>query len=130
MGEHKREHRGKLEENLIGAMRALENQIARHMQRTPAEREEKGVQKWEPYQLKIEETAGIILDSVNEGSIGLDSLLVIVQGTLKALKITLEDLGRENLGDLRSRYCETALEQIETDARLTLLELKGRATLS
>jgi len=35
-----------LEQGLLTAMKAIDNQIAREMQRSPAEREAPGMQKW------------------------------------------------------------------------------------
>ena len=42
-----------LEAGIVQAMQALDRQIARRMERSPGEREEKGVQKWDPFSEKI-----------------------------------------------------------------------------
>lgn len=112
------------EESLLGALKSIDNQIARQMQRTPAEREESGVQKWTPLTEKIEQTATVVLDGFADGHIQLDSLIVLAQSLVKSLYLIVEDVGAEDLGDLRSAYCQDALEKIERDAR------QGLATFS
>lgn len=112
------------QDSLLGALKAIDNQVARQMQRTPAEREESGVQKWSPLTDKIEETTSIILDGFADGYVQLDSLLVLSQSLVKAFYLIVEDVGAEDLGDLRSAYCQDALEKIERDAR------QGLATFS
>lgn len=113
------------EDSLLGALKAIDNQVARQMQRTPAEREESGVQKWTPFTDKIEETTAIILDGFADGHVQLDSLVVLSQSLVKALYLVVEEVGAEGLGDLRSAYCEDALEKIERDARQGLASFGG-----
>ncbi|MCB0359421.1 MAG: hypothetical protein KDD44_07285, partial [Bdellovibrionales bacterium] len=59
------------------AMQALDRQVARAMQRDPAERDVHGVQKWEPLQERIERVSSFLLNSLGEQEIQLDSLLVL-----------------------------------------------------
>ena len=113
-----------LEEGLLQAMRALDNQIARRMQRSPAEREEKGVQKWEPYSDKIEEVVALVLNFVGNDAVKIDSLLVLGQAMSKSLYLLVEELGEDGLGAIKSAYCRHALEMIERDAS------RGGAVLS
>lgn len=115
----------RLEEYLVGAMRAVDNQIARMLQRSPEEVEASGVQKWEPYQRKVEQLSKIMLDAFGDQSVQLDSILVFSQAFLKSLKIIVEDLDREGLGNIRTQYCRSALDNIEFDARSAISQLKG-----
>ncbi|NDC36853.1 MAG: hypothetical protein EBZ48_02240, partial [Proteobacteria bacterium] len=62
----KQEKRSPFEENLIKVLSAIDTQIAREMQRTPAEREEHGVQKWEPYQKRVELIVSRVLNSLGD----------------------------------------------------------------
>jgi hypothetical protein len=117
------EQNGKLEEGLLQAMKAIDNQVARAMQRSPEERERLGVQKWEPYESRIEHLTAFILSEVGDNSVTLDSLVVLAQSFTKALRLVSEDLGAEGLGQVRSSYCLDAMEKIERDAAKTLAEL-------
>lgn len=105
-----------LEEGFLRALRAIDNQIAREMQRTPAELEKLGVQKWEPFNKRIENISAFIIDSISEQSIQLESLLVAAQAFVKVMKIFSEDLGEEGLGKMRSAYMRWAMENISRDA--------------
>jgi hypothetical protein len=119
----------KLEEGLLQAMNALDSQIARVMERSPAEREVYGVQKWEPYQQKTEQVATFVINSFGSNEAHLDSVLVLSQAFVKALKILSHDLGTEGLGKLRSAYCQSAAERINDDMRQLLQELRGHVEL-
>lgn len=44
----------KLEEALLSVLKSLDNQMAREMQRSPAELEALGVQKWEPMSKRVD----------------------------------------------------------------------------
>lgn len=114
---------GKLEEGLLQAMKAIDNQVARALQRTPAEREQLGVQKWEPYESRIEHVTAFILNELGDNSVSIDSLLVLSQSFTKALRLVSEDLGSDGLGSLRSSYCVDAMQKIQRDADKTLAEL-------
>ena len=114
---------GKLEEGLLQAMRALDNQVARALQRTPAQREIHGVQKWEPYETRVESVTAFILNSLGEGDALLDSVFVLAQAFAKALRLVAEDLGADGLGKMRLEYCLDAFEKIANDAA------KGRSEL-
>jgi len=118
-----------LEQGLLRSMRALDNQIARHMERSPGERETLGVQKWEPYGQKVEEMTAVVMQALGTEEIQLDSILVLSQAMSKALKLLVEDLGEEGLGKVRSQYSRLALQSIAEDARLGLLILGARAPL-
>jgi hypothetical protein len=114
---------GKLEEGLLLAMKAIDNQVARALQRTPSEREDLGVQKWEPYETRIEHVTAFILNELGDNSVSIDSLLVLSQSFTKALRLISEDLGIAGLGNVRSAYCVDAMQKIRRDADKTLGEL-------
>ena len=97
-------------------MKALDNQIAREMQRSPEEREKHGVQKWEPFQNRIEIVTPLILNSLGEGEVNLDSLIVLSQSFVKALRMMVDDLGEEGLGKVRFQYAVRALSAIQIDS--------------
>ena len=111
------EQYGKLEQGLIQAMRAIENQVARAMQRSPAEREIHGVQKWEPYNTRVENVTAFLLEEIGENTVSLDALLVLAQAFPKALHLLVNDIGREGLGDVRTSYCLEAMKGVERDAQ-------------
>ena len=73
----------------------------------------------------MEEATAIILDGFADGHVQLDSLVVLSQSLVKALYLVVEEVGAEGLGDLRSAYCEDALEKIERDARQGLASFGG-----
>lgn len=118
-----------LEQGILRAMKALDRQILREMQRTPAEREEKGVQKWEPIDTRIELVTSFVLNVLGEGEVELDSLLVMSQAMTKALRFVVHDLERDGLGELRTTYCQQALERISKDADDGARVLKDEAPL-
>ncbi|MCB0322643.1 MAG: hypothetical protein KDD69_03685 [Bdellovibrionales bacterium] len=105
-----------LEEGLLKALRALDNQIARQMERSPTERAERGVQKWEPYQSKIEEVCALLMNGIGDEELRLDGVLVAAQALTKSLYLISEELGEVGLGKLRSAYCRDAFEAIIRDA--------------
>lgn len=111
---------GKLEAGLLQAMKAIDNQIARAMQRSPAEREVHGVQKWEPYTARVEGIAGFLLEEIGDTKVGLDSLLVCAQAFTKALQLVCNELGTDGLGDVRAAYCLDAMRHITRDAQLVI----------
>lgn len=104
-----------LEEGILRAMSAVDKQVLREMQRTPAELEMHGVQKWEPYQKRIEFITSFVLNMLGEDKVQLDSLLVFAQAFSKSLALIIEDLGEEGLGQLRSDYALAATENISKD---------------
>jgi hypothetical protein len=116
---------GKLEEGLLQAMHAIDNQVARAMQRSPAEREAQGVQKWEPYDTRIEHVAAYVLNELGDNTVALDSVLVLAQAFTKALRLAVEDLGTEGLGTVRTSYCIDTMERILRDADRALSELQS-----
>jgi len=116
---------GKLEEGLLQVMKALDNQIARALQRTPAEREVHGVQKWEPYEARVEHLTTFILNQLGEEAGSMDSLFVLSQAFIKALRLASEDLGPEGLGSMRTAYCVDAMEKVQLDAAKALSGLRS-----
>jgi len=110
----KQDRKPLLEESLLTALKAIDNQVARAMERTPAEREVSGVQKWKPFDDKIEQVSTLILDNFGEG-ISLDGVLVMSQAMVKALSILSSELGSEGLGDLRTSYVKEALQLLSIE---------------
>jgi hypothetical protein len=115
-----KENFGKLEEGLLQAMKAIDNQVARAMQRSPAEREMHGVQKWEPYASRVEGISAFLLQEIGDTNVGLDSLLVCAQAFTKVLQLVCDDLGREGLGTLRASYCLDAMGKVRRDAQMVI----------
>ena len=105
-----------LNDGLLAAMKALDNQIARRMQRNPEQKEVHGVQKWEPQAEKVEEVTAFILESFGAQKVDLDSILVLSQAFTKSLYLLSEELGQEGLGELRANYCKSAFEIISRDS--------------
>jgi len=121
----KTEKQTPLEEGLIAAMQGIDKQILREVStRSPAEKEEHGVQKWEPIEKRVEYLSGFVLNELGEGTVGIDSLLVMSQAFALALQMVAEDLGEEGLGEVRTTYLKTAFEQLERSA------FRGRQALS
>ena len=114
-----------MEAGLLQCMQALDNQIAREMQRTPAEREVHGVQKWEPYNTRVERLVGLLLEKVGTDELTLDSVLVLTQALSKTFSILVDDMGEEGLGHVRSLYCIKACEALSFDVERAGKVLKG-----
>ena len=113
-----------LEEALLRAMNAIDNQIAREMQRYPEQVERQGVQKWEPHSKRVELISSFLMNSLGDQNINMDSLLVLAQATTKALALVVSDLGEEGLGKVRSDYCRVAMDNISSDARRAVQSLR------
>ena len=122
--------RGKLEDGLITALRAIDNQVAREMQRSPADRELHGVQKWQPFEKRVESISLLLLDAIADQEINLDSLLVMSQALSKALSLLTQDLGVSGLGTVRTEYCLQAANAISRDAFKITDTLKSRSELN
>ncbi len=114
----------KLESGLLQAMQALDNQIARAMERSPSELEVSGVQKWKPYAERVEAVSTFLLESFGGEEINLDSLLVLSQVFPKVISILSDELGREGLGELRSSYVLSVLEGLEREAGRAIRNFK------
>jgi hypothetical protein len=122
------DHLPPLEGGLLQAMRALDNQIARAMERTPAEREVSGVQKWTPYAERVELVSTFLLESFGDEEVKLDSVLILAQAFPKVLAILSDELGREALGKVRSAYVEAVLENLEREMGRAVRSIKGGET--
>lgn len=119
-----------LEEGLLRALKAIDNQVAREVQkRSPTDRDEHGVQKWEPLESRVERIAGYVLDLFTEQEVGLDSLLVMSQAMTKVLQIVVSDLGENGLGKVRSAYCLEAAKRLSHDARTVTETLQERVSV-
>lgn len=120
-----------MERGLLELMQALDNQIEREVgRRTPSELEEHGVQKWEPYQRRIENLVSLILNNLGDEFVKIDSILVLAQAFPKALQMIAADLGAEGLGKMRANYCSSAFESIGRDVNTGIQLLKGGADLN
>lgn len=119
-----------LEEGLLLSARAIDNQVAREMQRSPAEVERHGVQKWKPYSDRVEKAATFLLNAVESEEIGLDGFIVLAQAWSKALYLLIDDLGPDGLGQIRSSYCRAAMEAISDDASRALGALGSERNLN
>mgnify|MGYP003611139717 CR=1 FL=1 len=103
----------KLEQGLLLAMQAIENQVARDISsRTPSESEVHGVSKTGPYLERIERISGFVLDAFADGLVGVDSIVVMSHSLCTALKLVVEELGSEGLGDVRSKDCLSTIRAI------------------
>lgn len=118
-----------LEKGLGMMMKAIDNQVAREMQRSPSERDEAGVRKWGPHSKRIERLAAELVGGLGEEKFQLDALLVLSQASAKALQIFVEELGEEGLGEVRSDYCQVALEAIGECSRRGLVEFEDNEEL-
>ena len=119
-----------LKEGLITAMKALDNQVAREMQRTPAEEGVLGVQKWGPYQKRVEDVTTLIIDEIGDRTITLDSVLILAQAFAKSLQLLVSELGQDGLGVVRTQYCQAAMEAVSTDAERALGLLREERTVN
>lgn len=121
--EGKKQQGSVLEQSLLQAMRAVDGQIARAMQRSPSEREALGVQKWQPFADRVELITSFVLNALGGNEVEIDSVLVLAEAYAKALQIISEDL-RGDLGKVRISYCRAMLEQIGESARRGLDALR------
>ncbi len=119
-----------MEDSLIGALKALDNQILRAIQRDPATRAIEGVQKWQPYQDRIESICSLLLNALGEKDIDLDGLIILTQAMSKTLNFVTEDLGPDGLGKLRSAYIKDTFEKLERDAKEVSDKLNDQPLLS
>ncbi len=109
-----------LYEGLVRALGAIDQQIAREMQRSPSERETQGVQKWKPIADRVEIAAALVIDAFNERAAELESIVVLAQAMTKALHLIAQDLGSEGLGEIRASYCAAAFRAVTDDAERAL----------
>ena len=121
----KAERKPGLEQGTLLLMQALDSQIARDLERSPVEREVHGVQKWKPYDERVERLAGFVLEALGDNEVGLDSLLVCARAFAKSLQLAVEELGVEGLGELRTAYCFAALEDLSRTSETGLQALKA-----
>lgn len=131
MEEKRPEKVSQLEAGLAMAMQALDNQINREVQRrTPGEREVEGVDKWEPISERVERVTALVLQLLGEDSVRMESLLVLAQAHVKALRLALDELGEEGTGKVRYKYCLDALKNVAADAERSLNEARGEGGLA
>jgi hypothetical protein len=109
-----------LEDSLLTALKAVDNQIARAMERTPAEREVHGVQKWKPIDDRVERICELLLSEYGQ-SYQLESLLVFSRAFVKSLSMICDELGSDAFGEIRGGYVKECFRVIEGDVE------RGRA---
>ncbi|MCB0317894.1 MAG: hypothetical protein KDD56_04000 [Bdellovibrionales bacterium] len=119
-----------LEESLRSMMISIENQIQREMQRTPAEKDILGVDRWPPIQTRVERITEYALKLISQTDSQIDSLLVLSQAFTKALSLYVQELGNDGLGKIRSSYCNSALELISRDCFLASKHLNPSQELN
>ncbi len=112
----KKKRTSPLEDGFIVALRAIDNQIAREMQRSPEDLESHGVRKWEPHSKRVETVTALLLNAVGQRQVDLDSLIVSSQAFVKALRLFAEELDGEGLGHVRAEYVKEAFQRISDDA--------------
>jgi len=116
----KRKESDLLSESLLRAMQALDTRVVREMQRSPAQREEEGVQKWLPFEKRVEQVAALLLEALGNEEIALDSMIIMTRAYTNALRLFIEELGTEGLGELRSDYCKFTMQRASDEARRAL----------
>jgi hypothetical protein len=121
---------GPLFDGLLVALKAIDTQVARELQRTPSQREVHGVAKTAPYQKRVELVASYVLQTFSDRSITLDGILVLAQAFSKAMLLLSEDLDRETLGKVRSDSCKEALEKIRLDCERGIAAISGGCDLN
>jgi len=115
-----------LEAHLIGALRTIDKQIARSMQR---DENVHSVQKWGPLDERIELICSLLLERCGKQEVQLDSLVVLSQALVKSLRLLVEELDREGLGEVRTHYCKETFEKISDDSRKALDILSDQTIL-
>jgi len=115
-----------LQHHLLAALKAIDNQIARSMQR---DENTNSVQKWGPIQERIELLTSFLIENAGNQEIQLESLLILGQAVTKTLRLLAEELGQAELGQVRGGYCREAFEKIEDDSRRALASLRDEAIL-
>ena len=110
---------------MLAAMRAIDNQVAREMQRSPAQRDTQGVSKWEPYQKRVESVSAFVVNALGDQAAEIDGLLVLTQAFAKAFQIIAEDLGVPGLGSVRTEYSIECARLLEDVSRKVLVELRA-----
>jgi Asp-tRNA(Asn)/Glu-tRNA(Gln) amidotransferase A subunit family amidase len=119
-----------LEKGLRDCLRALDNQIARELQRSPSELATQGVQKWQPIQTRVERLSAFLLSELGEDSVNIESVLVLAQASTKALRMACEDLGKDGLGKVRAAYCVSTFDSVSNDSRVALDLMRETTPLS
>jgi hypothetical protein len=107
-----------LEDGLLRALRAIDNQILREIQRDAKGREAHGVGKDDAIERRVELLSTWLLDCFGEDAAKLESLLVLSRAFTKSVSLIAQDLGRDGLGAVRARYCLQTFEDLERDVRL------------
>lgn len=119
-----------LEQSILNAAKALDNQILRATQRDASQRAIHGTQKWEPYQTRIENLCSFLMNSLGEQEISLDGLIVLAQAFSKTLCLVTADLGADGLGEVRSDYIKATFENLEKDAHSVKRSLNSENSYS
>ena len=91
-----------ISEHLLQLCNAIDQQVARELQRDPVERQEHGVSKQEPYRKRREMLSLSLLEAFSTGAVNIDGMLVVTESLAKTLEVITEELGSEGLGKYRS----------------------------
>ena len=102
----------------------------REMQRDAKSKDKHGVQKWEPFQSRVERLCSFLLNSLGEQTIDLDGIIVLAQTFSKTLSLACADLGEDGLGKVRAQYVRATFENIERDAKNAKHSLSAEPLLS
>ena len=109
-----------MQDHIVRFMQLLDSQVARDLQRRPEEREQHGAfDKNKPISDRVEILVGHFLEQFGSGDIKLDSLLISAESFTTALRIIVEELGKDGLGKKRSEYVENFLSSAQRDYLLT-----------
>lgn len=116
-----------LEEGLLRALKALDNQVAREwQQRGAGEREIQGVSRTEAIDKRVESLTSYLIELFGDEEVGLESLMILGQSACKALSLLADELGPEGLGQVRSSHLIRAAGFIDRDIRRIDEELGER----
>jgi hypothetical protein len=119
-----------MNDHLTRFLELIDSQIAREMQRTPAERSLHGVQKWQPIATRVERVASHVIEEFSAGNVKLDSLIVAMESFARILRILVEELGEGGIGKVRAGYCRESFKNIDRDIILALEALGGKRELN
>jgi hypothetical protein len=81
------------------------------MQKDVKTRDEHGIKKDHIYDQKVEDTSALLLNTLGDKEIDLDSVVVLSQTLVKVLSFVVSDLGKNGLGKVRTESSLHALTE-------------------
>lgn len=126
---NKKSKQAPLEEGLLKALKAIDNQVLRLMQKDIKTRDEHGIKKLHIFDQKVEDISSLLLNALGDKEIDLDSVVVLSQALVKVLSFVVSDLGKDGLGKVRTENSLHALNNIERDLMNALAEIFGDSNL-